>query len=99
MADAPQTGPLTPGEHELAVSIVSADQEVWSGIAKQLVAKTTVGEIGILAGHEPVLATLAEGQVRVTLASGEVVTAQADDGFLSVDHNRVTVVARAAALV
>jgi F-type H+-transporting ATPase subunit epsilon len=99
MAEAAQTAPLTPGEHELAVSIVSADQEVWSGIAKQIVAKTTVGEIGILAGHEPVLATLAEGQVRVTLASGEVVTAQADDGFLSVDHNRVTVVARAAALV
>jgi F-type H+-transporting ATPase subunit epsilon len=99
MAEAAQTGALTPGEHELAVSIVSADQEVWSGIAKQIVAKTTVGEIGILAGHEPVLATLAAGQVRVTLASGEVVTAQADDGFLSVDHNRVTVVARAAALV
>ena len=90
---------LEPGEHELAVSIVSADQEVWSGIAKQIIAKTTVGEIGILAGHEPVLAILAEGQVRVTLASGEVVTVQADDGFLSVDHNRVTVVARAAALV
>jgi F-type H+-transporting ATPase subunit epsilon len=99
MADAAQPGTLVPGDHELAVSIVSADQEVWSGIARQLVAKTTVGEIGILAGHEPVLATLAQGQVRVTLTSGEVVTAQADDGFLSVDHNRVTVVARAAALV
>jgi F-type H+-transporting ATPase subunit epsilon len=98
MAEA-QPDVLTPGQHELAVSIVSADQEVWSGIAKQIIAKTTVGEIGILAGHEPVLATLAAGQVRVTLASGEVVTAQADDGFLSVDHNRVTVVARAAALV
>jgi F-type H+-transporting ATPase subunit epsilon len=90
---------LEPGEHELAVSIVSADEEVWSGIAKQIIAKTTIGEIGILAGHEPVLAILAEGQVRVTLPSGDVVTAQADDGFLSVDHNRVTVVARAAALV
>jgi F-type H+-transporting ATPase subunit epsilon len=88
-----------PNEHELLVSIVSADQEVWSGIAKQIVARTLVGEIGILAGHEPVLAILAEGQVRVTLPDGALITAQADDGFLSVDHNRVTVVARAAALV
>jgi F-type H+-transporting ATPase subunit epsilon len=88
-----------PNEHELQVSIVSADQEVWTGIAKQIIARTLVGEIGILAGHEPVLAILAEGQVRVTLPGGEVITAQADDGFLSVDHNRVTVVARAAALV
>jgi F-type H+-transporting ATPase subunit epsilon len=85
--------------HEISVSIVSADQEVWSGAARQVVAKTTVGEIGILAGHEPVLAILSAGQVRVTLTSGEVVTAQADNGFLSVDHNRVTVVARDAALV
>ena len=98
MSDA-QPGVVTPGDHELAVSIVSADQEVWTGIARQIIARTTVGEIGLLAGHEPVLAILAEGQVRVTLPSGEVVTAQADDGFLSVDHNRVTVVARAAALV
>jgi F-type H+-transporting ATPase subunit epsilon len=88
-----------PGEHEISVSIVSADREVWAGVAKQLIAKTTVGEIGILAGHEPVLAILSQGQVRVTLTSGEVVAAQADDGFLSVDHNRVTVVARDAALV
>jgi F-type H+-transporting ATPase subunit epsilon len=88
-----------PNEHELQVSIVSADQEVWTGIAKQIIARTLVGEIGILAGHEPVLAILAEGQVRVTLPGGEIITAQADDGFLSVDHNRVTVVARAAALV
>ena len=37
---------------------------------------------------------LAEGEVRVTLADGDVVTAQADDGFLSVEHDTVTIVAR-----
>ena len=91
-------GSGAPAPHELAVSIVSADQEVWSGAAKQIIARTLVGQIGILAGHEPVLAILAEGEVRVTLPSGEVVTARADDGFLSVDHDRVTIVARNAAL-
>ncbi|HEX4442660.1 MAG TPA: F0F1 ATP synthase subunit epsilon [Galbitalea sp.] len=85
--------------HELAVSVVSADQEVWSGFARQVIARTTVGEIGILAGHEPVLATLAAGEVRITTSSGEVISAQADDGFLSFDHDRLTVVARDAALV
>jgi F-type H+-transporting ATPase subunit epsilon len=86
-------------EHELQVSLVSADQEVWTGMARQVVARTTVGEIGILAGHEPVLAILATGEVRVTTASGELITARADDGFLSFDHNRLTIVARDAALV
>jgi F-type H+-transporting ATPase subunit epsilon len=85
---------------DLTVSIVSAEEQIWSGTARQIVAKTLEGEIGILAGHQPILAILAEGgQVRVTTTEGSVITANADDGFLSVDHDIVTVVARNAALV
>jgi len=83
----------------LKVSLVSADQEVWSGEAKQIVARTTEGEIGILAGHEPLLAILAAGEVRVTLLEGNVISANAEDGFLSVENNNVTIVARNASLV
>lgn len=84
---------------DLSVSVVSAAQEVWTGEARQLVARTTEGEIGILPGHEPMLGILAAGEVRVTLADGTVVTANAEDGFLSVDNNVVTIVARNADLV
>ncbi len=84
---------------ELTVSVVSADNEVWSGKAKQIIAKTVVGEIGILAGHEPILAILAEGNVRITTSGGDVISATADDGFLSVVNNTVTVVARNAELI
>jgi len=83
----------------LNVSVVSADQEIWSGEASQLIARTTEGEIGILPGHEPLLAILAKGEVRVTAVGGENVTALADEGFLSVENNTVTVVASAAELV
>ena len=84
---------------ELTVSLVSADQEVWAGTAKQVVARTTEGEIGILGGHEPLLAILGAGEVRITLTDGTVVAANAADGFLSVEHDTVTIVARDAALV
>jgi len=84
---------------ELKVSVVSADHEVWSGKAKQIIARTTEGEIGILPGHEPILAILAKGEVRVTAEDGSVITANADDGFLSVEHDTVTIVARNAELV
>ncbi|MCU1441224.1 MAG: atpC [Rhodoglobus sp.] len=84
---------------ELNVSVVSADHEVWSGKAKQLIARTTIGEIGILPGHEPILAILAAGEVRVTDENGEIIRANADDGFLSVEHDTVTIVARHAELV
>lgn len=83
----------------LNVSVVSADREVWSGAASQIIAKTVEGEIGILAGHEPVLALLAHGEVRVTTDAGDKVTVDAADGFLSVDHDNVTIVAGHAAIV
>jgi len=82
---------------ELTVSVVSADQEVWTGAASMVVARTTEGQIGILPGHEPLLAILSAGEVRITTA-GDTVTANADDGFLSVEHDTVTVVARYAEL-
>lgn len=83
----------------LQVSIVSADDEVWSGTASMVVARTTEGEIGILPGHEPVLAILAEGEVRVSIAGARPIIASAADGFLSVEHDTVTIVARNAELV
>ncbi|WP_294180319.1 F0F1 ATP synthase subunit epsilon [uncultured Schumannella sp.] len=83
----------------LNVSVVSADRALWTGEATQIIARTTEGEIGILAGHEPILAVLAEGEVRVTTTGGETVTARADDGFLSVQNDTVTIVAGAAELV
>lgn len=84
---------------DLNVSVVSADREVWAGAASQIIAKTVEGEIGILRGHEPMLALLAHGEVRVTTVDGEKITVDAEDGFLSVDHDTVTIVASRAALV
>ena len=83
----------------LQVTVVSATAEVWSGEASMVVAKTTEGEIGILAGHEPTLGVLSAGEVRITTADGQKVTAKAEDGFLSVDNNMVTVVAGLAEII
>lgn len=83
----------------LNVSLVSADAEVWTGEASLVVAKTVEGEIGFMTGHEPVLAILAEGQVRITQTSGEKIIANAQDGFLSMEGDELTIVAGNAALV
>jgi F-type H+-transporting ATPase subunit epsilon len=83
----------------LQVTVVSATAEVWSGEASMVVAKTTEGEIGILAGHEPTLGVLSAGEVRITTADGQKVTAKAEEGFLSVDNNIVTVVAGLAEII
>jgi F-type H+-transporting ATPase subunit epsilon len=83
----------------LRVELVAADKAVWTGQAKMVVAKTVEGEIGLLPGHEPMLAILGAGEVRITLEDGNVIKANAEDGFLSVENNVVAIVARNAALV
>jgi F-type H+-transporting ATPase subunit epsilon len=83
----------------LKVSLVSAESEVWAGEATLVVAKTVLGEIGFMPGHEPVLAVLAEGQVRITQADGTKIIANAQDGFLSMDGDEVSIVAGNAALI
>ncbi|HZI98499.1 MAG TPA: F0F1 ATP synthase subunit epsilon [Actinomycetales bacterium] len=77
----------------LQVELVAADRKVWTGEARQLLARTTDGELGILPGHAPILGVLVEGEVRITPTDGSVVSADIGGGFLSVDHDRVVVVA------
>jgi F-type H+-transporting ATPase subunit epsilon len=82
----------------LQVELVSADRKIWSGEASMVVARTVEGEIGLLPGHAPLLAVLAGGDIRISPASGEPVVANAEGGFLSVEHDRVTIVSDRAAL-
>ncbi|MFN0285073.1 MAG: F0F1 ATP synthase subunit epsilon [Kineosporiaceae bacterium] len=83
----------------LQVELVAADRKIWSGEASMVVARTTEGDMGILPGHAPVLAVLASGELRITPASGQPISVSAQGGFLSVEHDRVTVVSDQAALV
>ena len=83
----------------LKVSLVSADAEIWSGEASIVVARTVIGEIGLMAGHEPVLGILDRGEVRITKTDGSKVIANAQDGFLSMDGDEVSIVAGNAALI
>lgn len=78
---------------ELNVEVVAADHKVWSGTASIVVAKTPEGEIGIMAGHEPVLALLVTGPVTVRTTDGQSIVAAVDSGFLSVSEDHVAVLA------
>jgi F-type H+-transporting ATPase subunit epsilon len=84
---------------EMSVELVAVERPVWSGHARSVFAVTTVGELGILLGHTPLLGELVEGGiVKVTTTDGEVVTAAVFGGFLSVTHDKVSVLAEAAEL-
>lgn len=77
----------------LNVELVAADRKVWSGEASMIRARTAEGEIGIMPGHTPILGVLIEGDVVIHASEGGDRTATIDGGFLSVDHDNVTIVA------
>jgi F-type H+-transporting ATPase subunit epsilon len=81
---------------ELQVEVVQAEGRVWSGSATMVVARTTEGEIGILPGHESVLALLASGPVSVMTTGGETVRAAVHGGFLTVADDNVSILAEVA---
>jgi F-type H+-transporting ATPase subunit epsilon len=79
----------------LQVELVAADRRVWEGEASMVTARTVEGELGILPGHTPLLGVLVEGEVRIHASGGGTQTAVVDGGFLSVDRDKVIVVAEA----
>lgn len=84
---------------QLHVEIVSVEREIFSGEAEMVIARTTEGEIGVLAGHIPLLGEIAEGGIVVLRRThGADVTAAVHGGFLSVTDKGVTILAETAEL-
>jgi len=75
----------------MQVELVAADRLVWSGEATMVIARTTEGDVGILPNHAPMLSLMVDGVVDVQTADGETWVAAVDAGFLSVAHNRISI--------
>ena len=81
------------------VELVAVERRIWSGEADFVLARTTVGEIGVLPGHEPTLAQLEDtAVVRVDGTDGTSTTLAVHGGFLSITPDNVTVLAEYAEL-
>lgn len=74
------------------VDVVSPEATVWSGEATIVIARTPEGELGIMAGHEPLMGALATGPVEIETASGERIVIGVHGGFLQVLDNQVTLI-------
>ena len=74
---------------EFKVSIVSSNEEIFSGTADMLYATGSLGEIGIAPGHSPLLTGLMPGPVRVCNEDKEE-TFFCSGGFIEVQPDVVT---------
>ncbi len=84
------------------VFLVTPEREAWSGQATMVVARGSEGEVGILAGHAPMLIQLAIGPLFIDPVDGERIAAAIDGGFLHVvtseGETRVDILAEEAEL-
>lgn len=75
----------------LQIELVAADRVVWSGEAREVIARTAEGDIGVLTGHAPLLSLLVPGVVEIFPTEGDTVRAAVSEGFISVAADRVSI--------
>lgn len=73
--------------------IVSAEEELFSGLVEMVVAHGHMGDIGVLPGHAPLLSTIKPGPVRVIKQGGQEEVFYISGGFIEVQPNMVKVLA------
>jgi len=76
------------GETKFEVEVLTPEGEVFSGEVRQVSTRTGVGEIGILANHAPLLASLRPAELRLHLSESETRRYAQAHGWLQVFGNR-----------
>lgn len=85
-------------ENKLEAQVLTPEGEVFSGELQMLSTRTTVGEVGILAAHVPMIARLVPAELRLHKSDSEVERYAQGEGWLEVFANRARVlIAEAAA--
>ena len=73
------------------LDIVSAEKELFSGLAEVVIAPAIMGEVGIHARHTPMLTPLKPGEVKITKQGGEVEYIYVSGGMMEVQPSVVTI--------
>ena len=79
----------------LTLEIITPDEKVLSSEAKEVIMPTKMGEVGILAGHVPMVTKIIAGELKVVNESGTEFIA-VDQGFARVLGNTISVLTEAA---
>ena len=80
--------------HTIQVSIVSAEEAIFSGEAELLVAPGETGELGILPGHAPLLTRIKAGTVKIKLpGKSEDELIYVSGGMMEVQPKALTILA------
>jgi F-type H+-transporting ATPase subunit epsilon len=77
-----------PGHNTFPVEVLTPDGEVFADEVQMVSTKTTIGSIGVLANHAPMLAMLDPTELRLYRSDSDVVRFAQSEGYLQVGNNR-----------
>lgn len=72
------------------LQIITPEKTVFDGETEQVIVRTTVGDVGILKGHEPYCAALGIGQMRI-MQNGGFRRAATSGGIIKVSKEMTTI--------
>lgn len=75
------------------VDIVSAEKEIFSGLAEMVFAPAEMGEVGISPRHAPLISRLKPGEVRVKVSDKEIYPFYVSGGMLEIQPHLITILA------
>ena len=78
---------------QFELTVVSAESQIFNGEVTSVRVSGVDGELGIYAGHTPLLTAIKPGMVKFTLANGKEEFVYVSGGFLEVQPKAVTVLA------
>ena len=88
VARASRRWPTSPTIRRFDVEVVTPDGPVFQGEAHMLIVPGAAGEIGVLARHAPLVATLKAGSTRVHVGANDVLEFATGPGFFKVELDR-----------
>ncbi|HHW7567823.1 TPA: F0F1 ATP synthase subunit epsilon [Mannheimia haemolytica] len=78
---------------QFELTVVSAERKIFEGTVTSVRVSGTDGELGVYAGHAPLLTAIKPGMVKFTLSDGKEEFIYVSGGFLEVQPTVVTVLA------
>ena len=80
-------------ETSVYCDIVSADESLFSGAVRMVVATGSIGEMGITPGHAPLLSHLKPGPIRLVMENEEEQVFYLSGGYIEVQPNNIAILA------
>lgn len=77
--------------NKLSLKIVTPSRIMYEGEAEMVIMRTKVGDIGIMAGHQPLVTVLDYGVLKLKLSENEEKRAAVLGGFVEVNEKGVNI--------